>query len=134
MKTKELFRVLKFMFFSISAGLIEMGVFALLNELSEWPYWPSYLIALTVSVLWNFTLNRRFTFQSYANIPKAMSLVFGYYLVFTPLSTIFGNWLVEDMFWNEYVVTSINMVMNFVTEYLFQRYVIYAKTVDERLN
>lgn len=121
------------MLFSISAGLIEMGVFALLNELTGWSYWPSYLIALTASVLWNFTLNRRFTFQSYANVPKAMALVFAYYLVFTPLSTVLGNWLAEDMHWNEYLVTAINMVMNFVTEYLYQRYVVYAKTVDERV-
>ena len=55
---KETWRFLKFVLFSASAGLIEIGSFALLNELLDWPYWPSYLIALTLSVLWNFTLNR----------------------------------------------------------------------------
>lgn len=130
--SKEIIRALKFIGFSISAGVIEMGSFALLNETIEWPYWPSYLIALTLSVLWNFTLNRKFTFKSYANVPKAMMLVFAYYLVFTPASTIFGNWLAEDLEWNEYLVTLINMVLNLVTEYLFQRFVVYRNSLDER--
>ena len=58
---KEFVRVVKFTLFSISAGLIEMGAFALLNELVRLPYWVSYLTALVLSVLWNFTLNRKFT-------------------------------------------------------------------------
>ena len=72
---KEFVRVLKFTFFSISAGLIEMGSFALLNEFTHFPYWPCYLIALCLSVLWNFTLNRKFTFQSAANVPVAMAIM-----------------------------------------------------------
>ena len=64
MPRKELIRSLKFFLFSTSAGIIELGVFSLLNELTAWSYWPCYLIALAMSVLWNFTLNRRFTFQS----------------------------------------------------------------------
>ena len=79
---KEFVRVLKFTFFSISAGLIEMGSFALLNEFTHFPYWPCYLIALCLSVLWNFTLNRKFTFQSAANVPVAMAKVAAYYAVF----------------------------------------------------
>ena len=88
---KEFIRVLKFTFFSISAGLIEMGAFALLNEFTALPYWPCYLIALCLSVLWNFTLNRKFTFQSAANVPVAMAKVAAYYAVFTPLSTLLGS-------------------------------------------
>lgn len=88
---KEFVRVLKFTFFSISAGLIEMGSFALLNEFTHFPYWPCYLIALCLSVLWNFTLNRKFTFQSAANVPVAMAKVAAYYAVFTPLSTLLGQ-------------------------------------------
>ena len=80
----ETWRFLKFVLFSASAGLIEIGSFALLNELLDWPYWPSYLIALTLSVLWNFTLNRKFTFRSAADVPRAMLLVAAYYAVFTP--------------------------------------------------
>ena len=80
-KPSEFVRFLKFTLFSISAGLIEMGSFALLNETTGWTYWPSYLISLVLSVLWNFTLNRKFTFRSANNVAKAMMLVFLYYLV-----------------------------------------------------
>ena len=129
---KELIRTIKFVLFSMSAGLIEMGSFALLNEFVGWRYWPCYLIALTLSVLWNFTLNRRFTFRSTANVPRAMFLVICYYAVFTPLSSWMGDWLAEDCQWNEYLVTFINMFLNLITEYLFQRFVVYKGQVDNR--
>ena len=82
-KWKETLRVLKFVGFSISAGVIEILSFTLLDQFTGWRYWPKYLIALVLSVLWNFTLNRKFTFQSANNIPKAMLLVALFYLVFT---------------------------------------------------
>ncbi|MCQ2159024.1 MAG: GtrA family protein [Bacteroidales bacterium] len=129
---KEFWRFVKFTLFSASAGAIEMGSFALLNELTGMRYWPCYLIALTLSVLWNFTLNRKFTFKSSNNVAKAMMLVFAYYCVFTPVSTILGDWLAEEVGWNEYLVTVLNLLFNFVTEFLFQRFVVYGKSVDTR--
>jgi len=132
-RNTEFVRAVKFLFFSISAGLIEMGSFALLNEFTGWRYWPCYLIALTLSVLWNFTLNRRFTFRSTANVPLAMMKVIGYYAVFTPLSTWLGDYLTETLMWNEYLVTFLNMVLNLVTEFLFQRYLVYGDQVDNRV-
>lgn len=130
MKNKELWRTVKFFLFSISAGVIELGSFSLLNEFAKLPYWPCYLIALVLSVLWNFTLNRRFTFQSANNVPVAMMKVFGFYCVFTPVSTIAGNYLAETLLWNEYIVTIINMVCNFVLEYLYDRFYVFGKTLD----
>ena len=127
---KEFWRAVKFLLFSISAGVIEIVSFALLNELTNWSYWPCYLIALVLSVLWNFTLNRRFTFRSANNVPKAMLKVAAYYAVFTPLSTLLGNYLAETLGWNEYLVTAINMVLNFVTEYLFDTFVVFRGTID----
>jgi len=129
-KAGEIWRVVKFTLFSISAGVIQMGSFALLNELSGWSYWPCYLISLVLSVVWNFTLNRKFTFKSAANVPAAMAKVLGYYAVFTPLSTLLGSYLADTLMWNEYLVTAINMILNLSTEYLFQRYVVYGKNVD----
>ena len=126
----EYWRFFKFVLFSARAGIIEIGSFALLNELLDWPYWPSYLIALTLSVLWNFTLNRKFTFKSAANVPRAMLLVFAYYCVFTPVTTVGGNYLAEDLHWNEYLVTAINMVLNLITEFLWQKYVVYRHQID----
>ncbi len=129
-KRKELIRTIKFVLFSASAGIIQIVSFTLLNELTDWPYWPCYLIALVLSVLWNFTLNRKFTFKSASNVPIAMLKVAGYYLAFTPLSTILGNYLSESLHWNEYLVTIILMLLNFVTEYLFDRFVVFGKSLD----
>ena len=130
MNKKEFWRVVKFTLFSISAGAIQMGSFALLNELSGWSYWPCYLISLTLSVLWNFTLTRKFTFQSAANVPVAMLKVLGYYLVFAPVSTILGSFLADTLFWNEYLVEFLMMTLNFVTEFLFQRFFVFGKSLD----
>lgn len=129
-KKKEILRAIKFTLFSASAGLIEMGVFALLNEFTGWSYWPCYLIALVCSVVWNFTLNRKFTFKSANNVPKAMLLVALYYCAFTPLSTLLGNYLAETLHWNDYLVTIINMVLNFVTEYLWDTFVVFRGSID----
>lgn len=128
----EYIRILKFVLFSASAGIIQFGSFALLNELTSWRYWPCYLISLLLSILWNFTFNRRFTFQSNANITRAMLLVLAFYAVFTPVTTWLGDWLAEDMQWNEYLVTIINMLLNLTTEYLYQRYVVYRNQIDNR--
>ena len=130
---KELLRTVKFVFFSISAGLIQTASFALLNELLHLNYWVSYLIALTLSVLWNFTLNRKFTFQSAANVPIAMAKVAGFYLVFTPLSTWWTAALTEPSYGimlNEYLVLIGTMLVNFVLEYLFQRFFVCSKSPD----
>ena len=130
MKNKEVIRAIKFALFSASAGLIQLGVFTLLNETLHLRYWISYLAALVCSVLWNFTLNRKFTFKSAANVPIAMLKVAAYYVVFTPLSTLFVKYLTETAGWNEYLVTILNMLINFVTEFLYQRFVVFGKSLD----
>ena len=130
MNKKELLRSLKFFLFSISAGVIQIGSFALLNELVQLEYWLSYLIALVLSVVWNFTFNRKFTFKSSENVARAMLLVAGYYCVFTPLSTLLEHCLADTLVWNEYIVTFLNMLLNMVTEFLFQRFVVYRNSID----
>ncbi len=129
-KKKEFWRAVKFVLFSASAGIIEIVVFALLNELLRLPYWLSYLAALAASVLWNFTLNRKFTFQSANNVPKAMLQVALFYAVFTPLSTLLEHVLTEKLGWNEYLATAINMGLNLITEYLYDRYVVFRDSID----
>ena len=129
---KEILRMVKFTLFSISAGLIEIGLFELLYNVIKWSWWPSYLIALIASVLWNFTLNREYTFKSSNNVPVAMFKVFIFYLVFTPLSTLLGNYLVGTLNWNGTVVTLINMVLNFVLEYLYDRYYVFKDSIDTK--
>ena len=132
MKHKELLRTLKFVLFSISAGLIEIIAFSLLNELTGWSYWPCYLIALILSVLWNFTLNRRYTFQSASNVPAAMLKVIAFYCVFTPVSTIGGSYLADTLHWNEYLVTALNMVCNLTLEFLYDRFYVFRDSIDTR--
>lgn len=127
---KELVRKIKFGLFSVSAGLIQIGSFTLLNELMHLEYWISYLIGLVLSVVWNFTLNRKFTFKSSNNVPLAMLKVFAFYCVFTPLSTLLEKFLTTGPGWNEYLVTGLNMVINFVTEYLYDAYVVFRGTID----
>lgn len=130
-------RVLKFTLFSASAGLIQVLCFTLLNELVSWPgalgqveYGPNYFIALVLSVLWNFTFNRKFTFKSAANMPVAMLKIFGYYCVFTPLSLWWGVTLTVSAGWNEYVVLVGTMLCNIVSEFLVCRFWVYRNAMD----
>ena len=119
----------KFALFSVSAGLIQIGSYTLFYELFHFPAWLAYLLALILSVLWNFTLNRKFTFKSANNVPIAMLKVAAYYAVFTPLSTLLEKYLTETVGWNGYVVTVLNMLLNFVTEFLYQRFFVFGKSV-----
>lgn len=131
MKKSNIIQAIKFTLFSASAGIIQVVSFTLINELLHWTYWPAYLTALVLSVLWNFTLNRRYTFQSAANVPIAMAKVFGFYLVFTPLSTWLGA-LAEGAGVNEYIVLAVTMIANFVTEFLFCKFVVYRNQENTR--
>ncbi len=132
MRKETIIQASKFLGFSISAGVIQIVLFTLLNELIGWSYWPSYLIALIASVVWNFTFNRRYTFKSANNIPKAMAMVLLYYVVFTPLSTIWGQ-VMTDAHINEYLVLFFTMVINFVTEFLYQRFIVFGKSINTRI-
>ena len=127
---KELIRGIKFVLFSVSAGVIEFASFALLDLLTHWTYWPKYLIALILSVLWNFTFNRRFTFRSAGNVPIAILKVVCYYAVFTPASIVLGNYLAETCGWNDLLVTILNMALNLITEYFYDRFFVFRKTID----
>ena len=139
MKNSNIAQAIKFALFSASAGIIQVGSFTILNELVlpniniqnekimailSAEYGVCYLIALILSVLCNFTFNRRFTFKSAANIPVAMAKVFGFYLVFTPLSTWLGN-AATGKGVNEYIVLAVTMLSNMVLEYLFCKFVVY---------
>lgn len=127
---KEVIRAIKFVLISASAGIIEIGLFTILTEFTSLPYWPRYLAALIASVLWNFTINRRYTFKSTKNVPRAMAMVFAFYLVFTPATTLLGNYLADTLHWNDYLVTGINMALNLSLEYLYDTFVVYKGDMD----
>lgn len=130
-RKKELIRTVKFVLFSISAGVIQVASFTLFEELLHLTHWLSHLLALVLSVVWNFTLNRKFTFYSANNVPIAMLKVAGFYLVFTPLSTWWTAVLTSvNIGWNEYIVLILTMLVNFVTEYLYDRFIVFGGSID----
>ena len=125
----SVWQVVKFTLFSISAGLIQVAAFTLMETVFHLPYWPSYLTALVLSVLWNFTFNRRYTFRSDASVGRSMLLVALFYAVFTPVST-WGGHVLTTAGWNDFLVLAITMAVNFVTEFLYQRFVVYRNRID----
>lgn len=138
-RRQQAVQAVKFLFFSISAGVIQTLVFTLLEMFTPLGYWLCYLPALIASVVYNFTVNRAFTFKSAANVPVAMLKVFAYYCVFTPLSTWWGEALTNATFWGEsliasgwveYIVLFFTMVVNFVTEFLFCSLFVYRNTMN----
>lgn len=132
MKNKELVRTIKFTLFSISAGIIEIGLFSLLDFITGWSYCIKYLLSLVASVLWNFTLNREYTFRSASNVVVAMIKVLLFYVFFTIGSIILGNYLADVLKWNEIIVTLINMLLNFILEYLYDRFFVFRNSLDTK--
>jgi len=146
-KKDNALQAIKFALFSASAGIIQVVSFTLLNELVlpnihieneavmrvlSAEYGVCYLIALVLSVLWNFTFNRKFTFKSATNVPVAMLKIFGFYCVFTPISTIIGEAVMRSTSWEfaEYIVLACTMATNMVTEFLFCRFVVYKNSMN----
>ena len=134
---KELWRTIKFVLFSISAGIVQVVSFTLMNEVLKLRHWVAYLIALVLSVVWNFMFCRKFTFHSNNNIFIALLKLFGFYLVFTPLSTLWTAVLTEEVYgvmWNEYLVLGLTMIVNFTTEFLYDKFVVFRGSIDSTLN
>lgn len=145
-KKDNLMQALKFTLFSISAGVIQFATFTALTELppilfnKTLSYWVCYLPALVLSVIYNFTINRKFTFKSANNVPIAMLKVLGYYAVFTPLSTWLGNEASlrfatddsEDFMFKAlpYIIEIVTMLANFITEFLFDRFVVFRNSIN----
>jgi len=132
---KELWRVIKFTLFSMSAGIIELVTVTILEKATDWRHFYCYLIGLVLSVLWNFTLNRKYTFKSATNVPIAMLKVAAFYLVFTPFSTWLDKIITEDTpfagtAWIGTVSTIICMLLNFVTEFLYDRFFVFGNSID----
>lgn len=145
-KKENALQAIKFACFSASAGIIQVVSFTLLNELlpttdstnaiAQWffnsEYGGSYLVALTLSVLWNFTFNRKFTFKSAANIPVAMLKIFAFYCVFTPVSTILGEMVAQRFTasYVEYIILAVTMATNMVSEFLYCRFFVYKNSMN----
>ena len=134
MTTKQQFiQFVKFLAFSLSAGFIQIVSFELFYTWTAClPWWPSYLISIVLSVVWNFTFNRKFTFKSASNVPVAMTLVLIYYCAFVPIS-VFGGKALEGAGWNGTLVTLLMMVINFLTEFFWDKYIVFNDKVTDKL-
>lgn len=133
MGKEQILQMIKFTLFSASAGIIQVVSFTIFNEVFRWMYWPAYLTSLILSIIWSFTFNRRYTFKSAANIPVAMTKLFGFYAVFTPVSTWLGH-LADGSGINEYIVLVVTMLLNFVLEFLFSKCIIYKNQENTRIS
>ena len=127
---KNLWQAVKFTLFSISAGIIQVLSFALLHDvLGLESYWMSHVPSLVLSVIWNFTFNRRYTFRSDAPLVRSMLLVALFYVVFTPASAWWGT-LLEQAGVHAWLIEAIKLLANFVLEFLYQRFVVYRGHID----
>lgn len=132
-KKDEFIKVCKFTAFSISAGVIQILSFELLYNWIGWKvWWPCYLISIILSVVWNFTFNRKFTFKSASNVPLAMTLALLFYCAFVPVS-VFGGGALEAVGWNGTLVTLLMMVINFVLEFIWDKFVVFNDKVTNKL-
>lgn len=132
MKNKSVLQAIKFTLFSASAGIVQAVSFALLNNvLGLESYWLSHVPSLVLSVLWNFTFNRKYTFKPTGTVKRDMLLVALYYVVFTPASAWWGEKLVA-LGLHEWLVEILNMAINFATEFLFQKFVVYPEKKDDK--
>lgn len=128
-KRQTIVQVAKFVAFSMGAGIIQIASYTLIHEISGWAHWKCYLPSLILSVLYNFTVNRRYTFKSATNVPIAMLKVAFYYCIFTPVSTYLGN-LAETAGINNYIIEAVTMVCNLVTEFLVCRFWVYRNSIN----
>ncbi len=130
LSTKEtIIQIAKFVAFSMGAGIIQIVSYTIIHELINCEHWKAYLPSLILSVLYNFTVNRKFTFKSATNVPVAMLKVALFYCVFTPVSLYLGQ-LAENAGVNNYIVEVVTMSCNLVTEYLFCRFIVYRNSMN----
>lgn len=157
-KKKENFiQVLKYTLCAGSAGVIEAASFALLIWLlgltvkdsqsftninflgseMNWIQIVAQMVSLALSVVWNFTLNRKFTFQSNANVPKVLALAFAFYIPFYPASTLFVGWFAAYLTGAGAIVVAgylpkaLAMIANFVLEFVWQKFFVFRDKLEK---
>lgn len=123
-----LIQAIKFTLLSITAAGVEVASFALMvwiNSLTGWfPFWVSQSVSIALSVIYNFTVNRHFTFKSANNVPIAMLKVALFYVFFIPL-TSWGGQILSNMGWADWLLKGISLLLNFVGEFLWWKFVVF---------
>lgn len=148
---KEVWRGVKFLLFSISAGAIQaisslllklvildrvIDPEATLTFIIEQPTstFIADTVGLALSILWNFTFNRKFTFRAANNVPIAMLLAFVFYVPFYPFQIWYVATIEEQLVnmgsWGFIIGLGTCMIINFVLEFLWQQFVVFRGKVD----
>ena len=136
-KKQQFFQFVKFTLFSVSAGVIQLLSTTILHQWTGWLsnyYWLAYIIGLTLSVIWNFTFNRKFTFKATNNVPLAMALVILYNCIIVVPLAFGGDALVN--LWGEQwgiLVTAISLLINFITEFFWDKFIVFKRAVTDRI-
>ena len=136
-KNQQFIQFIKFTLFSASAGAIQLLSTTILHQWTGWLldyYWLAYIIGLTLSVIWNFTFNRKFTFKAANNIPLAMTLVIIYNCIIVVPLALGGDALVN--LWGEQwgiLVTAISLLINFITEFFWDKYIVFNQKVTDKI-
>ena len=150
-KHKELWRAIKFTLFSISAGAIQaisslLLKLVILDRIIDEGATMTFIIeqptstfiadtvGLALSVIWNFTFNRKFTFKAASNVPVAMLLAFLFYVPFYPFQIWYVAMVEHGLEsiggWGYVIGLGTCMIINFVLEFLWQKFVVFRGKVD----
>ncbi|MDO5025763.1 MAG: GtrA family protein [Trueperella sp.] len=123
--TETQLQAVKFTLLSGTAAVVEAGSYALFLALDLMPVSWAQAISVALSVLWNFTLNRKFTFKSTGNVPFAMLLVSLFYVAYIPISSVLAG-LMDDAGMHPAVIKIIWLLINFVGEFIWWKYVVFG--------
>jgi len=125
-------QAIKYTIIAASSGLIQIGTFAIFDSLMKLGYTTSYLISLALSVIWNYTINRKYTFKSNSDYKTVLFKAFCFYLVFTPATTFLGKYLTETLLWHDYIVQAINMTLNFILEFIYEKFFVFKDSLEKK--
>lgn len=144
-KKATLFQAIKYFCCAASAGAIQLISFTILQLVIKDPTKMWFMtetdvgtfvpttIALALSIIWNFTLNRKFTFKDAGNVPKAMALAFLFYVPFYPFQTWYvatvkpalGAYMNIDL--AGVIAEGTVMLINGILEFCWQKFVVFRK-------
>lgn len=153
-KNGSVWQAIKYFLCAASAGLIQFVTFTIMKTAFDktgvtesmgtmWFFqdinkttFIATTIALGLSVLWNFTLNRKFTFKAANNVPLAMGLAFLFYVPFYPFQTWYvgavenaiNNSVGYEASWGAIIAEGTVMLINGILEFCWQKFVVFRNS------
>ena len=151
-KNSSVWQAVKYFLCAASAGLIQFVTFTILSTVFDktgvtasmgkmWFFgemdkslFTATTIALGLSIIWNFTLNRKFTFKAANNVPLAMGLAFLFYVPFYPFQTWYVGAVTgairdaigqPEATWPSIIAEGTVMLINGILEFCWQKFVVF---------